>query len=326
MSVADPALAARVEAWIDSAGHSADEVVRTTRAVLEAGFDPAGVRIVVDAVAHEDTSEMIRGAESVGIETLSADTATLDERLSQTTAEFLVIVRWGVVVPDLLPKAVGFLDRFPSIEITYGDSVTEAGLPLLRPLFSPIRLRSNEYLGPVVVARVPTLRALGGFRPEARRAQVLDLALRASAEGRSVALRPGHPRDRGPRAGGLRRHRRRADRGRRGAPRRARHPSRRSTRSSRSSAGCATRSTTTPLVSVVIPTRGGSAPIAGTDRVLVVEADPGHRRAVHLPEPRVRRRRRRRDARRGGRRARGARAAIACASCSGTPPSTSAPR
>ena len=248
---------------------------------------------------------MIRGAESVGIETLSAATATLDERLAQTTAEFLVIVRWGVVVPDLLPKAVGFLDRFPSIEITYGDSVTEAGLPLLRPLFSPIRLRSNEYLGPVVVARVPTLRALGGFRPEARRAQVLDLALRASAEGRSVALVPAvlATEDLAPGdfAGTAAAQTRVVAAHLEGLGIRAAvdevEPFVRRVRYELDDA---------PLVSVVIPTRGGSAPIAGTDRVLVVEADPGHRRAVHLPEPRVRRRRRRRDARRGRHRARGA--------------------
>ena len=274
MSVADPALAARVEAWIDSAGHSADEVVRTTRAVLDAGFDPAGVRIVVDAVAHEDTSEMIRGAESVGIETLSADTATLDERLSQTTAEFLVIVRWGVVVPDLLPKAVGFLDRFPSIEITYGDSVTEAGLPLLRPLFSPIRLRSNEYLGPVVVARVPTLRALGGFRPEARRAQVLDLALRASAEGRSVALVPAVLATEDLAPGDFA--------GTAAAQTRvvAAHLEALGIRAVVDEVEPFVRRVRyelddAPLVSVVIPTRGGSAPIAGSDRVLVVEAVRG---------------------------------------------------
>ena len=111
MSVADPALAARVEAWIDSAGHSADEVVRTTRAVLDAGFDPAGVRIVVDAVAHEDTSEMIRGAESVGIETLSADTATLDERLSPDDGRVPRHRAMGrSSSPTSLPKAIGFLD------------------------------------------------------------------------------------------------------------------------------------------------------------------------------------------------------------------------
>ena len=72
MSAADPALAARGEAWIDTAGHAADEVVRTARAVLDAGFDPSGVRVVVDEVAHEDTSEMIRAAESVGVANLLA--------------------------------------------------------------------------------------------------------------------------------------------------------------------------------------------------------------------------------------------------------------
>ena len=133
---------------------------------------------------------MMRAAESVGIAVLPAQAEALNDRLAETAAEFLFVVRWGIVVGDLLPKAVGFLDRFPATDLTYGDSVTAEGMPLLRPLFSPIRLRSNDYLGPVLVVRTGVVRTLGGFRPEARRAQVLDLALRAHAAGRTVALDP----------------------------------------------------------------------------------------------------------------------------------------
>ncbi len=187
----DPALAARVEAWIDSAGHTADEVTRTARAVLDAGFDLAGVRDRgrrdrPRGHVRDDASRPNRSASPCCLRSAEA----LNDRLAETAAEFLFVVRWGIVVGDLLPKAVGFLDRFPTIDLTYGDSVTAGGMPLLRPLFSPIRLRSNDYLGPVLVVRTGVVRALGGFRPEARRAQVLDLALRAHAAGRTVALDP----------------------------------------------------------------------------------------------------------------------------------------
>ena len=270
----DHALAARVEAWIDSAGHTADEVTRTARAVLDAGFELAGVRIVVDAIAHEDTSEMMRAAESVGIAVLPAQAEALNDRLAETAAEFLFVVRWGIVVGDLLPKAVGFLDRFPATDLTYGDSVTAEGMPLLRPLFSPIRLRSNDYLGPVLVVRTGVVRTLGGFRPEARRAQVLDLALRAHAAGRTVALDPQVLATEDLAPGDF------AGTSDAQTAVVASHLAERGIAASVEVVEPFVRRVRyeivdEPLVSVIIPTRGGSAPIAGTERVLVVEAIRG---------------------------------------------------
>ena len=276
MSVADPALAARVEAWIESSGHTADDIARRARAVVEAGFDPAMVRVVVDETSSEgsDRDAILARVTSDGVSVLSADAAALNARLGDTTAEFLFIIRWGVVVGDLLPKAIGFMDRFPSVDMTYGDSDAEAGLPLLRPLFSPIRLRSNDYLGPVIVARVDAVRAIGGFRADSRGAQVLDLALRTHASGRTIALDPVvlaaedlAPDDFAGTAAaqsavvawhlnelGI------------VAPIEEVKPFVRRVRYAIEGE---------PLVSIVIPTRGGSAEIAGTDRVLVVEAIRG---------------------------------------------------
>ena len=274
MSVRDAALAARVESWIDSAGHTADEVVRTARAVLEAGFDPSGVRIVVDDVAHDDVSDLVRAAESVGIEVLSAEPAALNLRLAETAAEYLFVVRWGVVVPDLLPKAVGFLDRFPFVDVVYGDSVTVAGLPLLRPAYSPLRLRSNDYLGPVVGLRVSAVRALGGLRAEARRAQLLDLVLRSQPDGRQAALLPMILATEDLAPGDF------AGTSAAQAAVVANHLAERGVAATIDEVEPFLRRVRyeivgDPLVSVVIPTRGGSAHIAGTDRVLVVEAIRG---------------------------------------------------
>lgn len=274
MSGPDAALAARVEAWIDSAGHTADEVVRVARAVLDAGFDPAGVLIVIDVEAHEDTSEMLRGAEAIGLGVLAARADDLNNRLAETTAEFLFVIRWGIVTGDLLPKVVGFLDRFPSVDIAYGDSVTELGNPLLRPRFSPIRLRNNDYLGPVVAFRTSTVRALGGFRPEARRAQVLDLALRAHADGHAVALDPQVLATEDIAPGDF------AGTSDAQASVVAAHLESLGIRATIENVEPFVRRVRydlvgEPLVSIVIPTRGGSAHIAGSERVLVVEAVRG---------------------------------------------------
>jgi GT2 family glycosyltransferase len=273
MTVTDPALAARVEAWIDSAGHTPAEVARIAQAVLAAGFEPSAVSVVVDASALEDTAAMIASAASVGVRVLPTP-SELNTRLQASTAEYLFIVRWGLVVGDLLPKAVGFLDRFPAVDVTFGDSVTELGHPLFRPIFSPIRLRSNDYLGPVVVARIGAIRALGGFRDEARRAQVLDLALRAHVGGRTIALVPEVLATEDLAPGDF------AGTAAAQASVVASHLE-----------GLGVNATVEevepfvrrvryeivgePLVSIVIPTRGGRAEIAGADRVLVVEAIRG---------------------------------------------------
>lgn len=274
MSVADPALAARVEAWIDSLGHSAADVARTTQAVLAAGFDPANVAVIIDDTALGDTDDVTAGVEALGVNTMRAEESELNARLQAVTADYLFIVRWGAVVADLLPNVVGFLDRFPAIDMAYGDSATELGIPLLRPLYSPIRLRSNDYLGPVFAARVDAVRALGGFRPEARRAHVLDLVLRAHTADRAVALVPTKlatealaRRDfAGTSAAQISVVQDHLDGLDIGATIEEVEPFVRRVRYA---------IVDEPLVSIVIPTRGGTAQIAGAQRVLVVEAIRG---------------------------------------------------
>ncbi|WP_139416723.1 glycosyltransferase family 2 protein [Agromyces laixinhei] len=274
MSVSDAALAARVEAWIDSAGCSVGDVMRITRAVLEAGFAPAGVKVMVEHPAGDDASELIREVESVGVGVLAEEAAELNGRLSTTGAELLFLIRKGFVEADLLPKAVGFLDRFSAVDVAYGDSVTVNGLPRLRPPFSPMRLRTNDYLGPVVAARVSALRRLGGFRPEARRAHVLDLVLRAHAEGLVVALDPQIMATEQLTRDDF------AETSPSQAAVVAAHLERIGVRASIEALEPFVRRVRyeiegDPLVSIVIPTRGSSATIAGRDRVLVVEAIRG---------------------------------------------------
>ncbi|WP_394551171.1 glycosyltransferase [Agromyces sp. MMS24-JH15] len=277
MTAIDEALASRIEAWIDAAGMDAGALARTIDGVIAAGVPTERMRVLVDDAqpeGRERAAELRGTADAARVAVLAADAAALNARIEETEADTLFLVRWGRLTPTAIPGGVGFLDRNPGIHLVYGDSVTDQGLPLLRPLASPIRLRSNDYLGPVVVGRVAAIRALGGFRPEARRAQVLDLALRVDAEGGGIALLPlvlaTEDLAPGDFAGTAEAQRQVVEAALERAGQRAKvdelEPFVRRIRY---------EIVGEPLVSIIIPTRGGSAEIAGKDRVLVVEAVRG---------------------------------------------------
>ncbi|GLI26102.1 hypothetical protein ARHIZOSPH14_03440 [Agromyces rhizosphaerae] len=261
------ASAARTEAWIDAAGHADGDVDEMVASVIAAGIPSHAVRVV----STEDDPPV----RADGVRVIPADVEVLNREWRASGAEFLMLVRRGRAEPETVDRVTGFLDRFPEVEVAYGDSVAaKDSSPLTRPRFSPIRLRSNDYLGPIVVVRRSVLERLGGFRPEARRAQVLDLVLRADEAGLDIALVPAvlaredladvdfassaEAQDRV-----VRDHLDRC-----GVVAEMEHV-RPFTRRLRY------RIEGDPLVSIVIPTRGGSAHVAGAERVLVVEAIRG---------------------------------------------------
>lgn len=69
-------------------------------------------------------------------------------------------------------------------DVVYGDSVQRSGdgrkQIVLRPVFSPERLRCQNYLGDLVIYRHTTVRGIGGFRADFGEAGLFDLALRAT--------------------------------------------------------------------------------------------------------------------------------------------------
>ncbi|WP_158862733.1 glycosyltransferase family 2 protein [Leifsonia sp. AG29] len=71
-----------------------------------------------------------------------------DARLLEETREpYAVVLRAGArLTPDALEIIEGTLLRFPETTLLYGDDTGTA-----RPAFSPVRLRSQDYLGGVVV-------------------------------------------------------------------------------------------------------------------------------------------------------------------------------
>ncbi|PDQ35764.1 MAG: hypothetical protein B5766_04745 [Candidatus Lumbricidophila eiseniae] len=259
------------EVWIDADGYRGD-VVAVLNSVRSAGFpaertlvmtnNRAGLTAAADAVCTQS-----------GVTVVTATAAVLNARLARTTSDRVIWVRGGAVHPDLMSTVGAFCERFDTVDVVYGDSVEPSGHPVRRPLFSPLRLRSHDYLGAVVVFRVSMLKTVGGFRAAARGAYVLDLVLRAQVAGDEVELLPVTLATADPASSTI-------------------HDDAAETavvaRHLRNLGSIATIETVlpgvrrvryaiidTPLVSIVIPTRGSRAVIAGRERTLVVEAVRG---------------------------------------------------
>lgn len=202
-----------------------------------------------------------------------SDAASGNAILEAATTPHLVFVREdGLLLEDGAAALDRALGDDPDVELVYGDCMTGTGIRVRVPAFSPFRLRCEDGLGPVVAVSTAALRRRGGFDAAADGVQLLDLGLRTRERG---ALRLRTPLGVGRavdepvgelagRAAALVEDRLRADGvaadvSPRGAGRR---------RVEYEVAG-------TPLVSVVIPTRGSSGSIAGVERVFVVEAIRG---------------------------------------------------
>jgi O-antigen biosynthesis protein len=228
----------------------------------------------VSTVHHEDaaTRSPIATFETfVG----EPDAEVANARLATTEASHWIFIRDGSAVRDVESILARVVAELPDAAIIYGDSHDPGRLRKFapRPVHSPLRLRQQDYLGPVVALRVESLRELGGFRADADGAQVLDLALRLHESllarvpavlgiGAPIAL-PEQP-DAAERASEVVR----------------RHLAELGITATVSATEHGRRTVTypiadTPLVSIVIPTRGGSGVVAGRDRAFVVEAVRG---------------------------------------------------
>jgi GT2 family glycosyltransferase len=203
------------------------------------------------------------------------DAELANARLDATEASHWIFVRNGSAAPDVESILGRVVAELPDAGLIYGDSHDPGRLRKFapRPVHSPLRLRQQDYLGPVVAVRVESLRELGGFRDDADGTQVLDIALRLHESliarvpvvlgiGAPIAL-PEEPGVAIRASEAVRRHLAElgvdavvsaTERGRRTVT----YPL-----------------NGTPLVSIVIPTRGGSGVVAGHERVFVLEAVRG---------------------------------------------------
>lgn len=200
-------------------------------------------------------------------------TAAEGERLLEAVTEpYLALLRPGA---RLAPGAVAAIEQaaldHPDAEVFFGDSRRPNGVPQLAADYSVFRLREIDDLGPVVVVATAALRERGGLRDEADDVHLLDLVLGTDAArvvrvphdlgiGEAVDLPAGERADRAAAVveASLRRDGVDATVTPAGGVREVVY-----------------RPMGEPLVSIIIPTRGGNDRVAGRDRAFVVEAVRG---------------------------------------------------
>ncbi|MFF2273382.1 glycosyltransferase [Agromyces sp. NPDC058136] len=262
--------AAPVEIWIEQGGSTGEDLARTLESVAKASSGAHTTIVVVDP-AHETTGRDV--AERFGADVVLARPDLLNERLRATSANAILWVRRATILQNAIERIESALARFPEVVVVGADSRDDRGVRLRRPDDSPLRLRAQDHLGPVVGLRVDAALRLGGFAAEDASVVLYELVLRLSEAGARSMVVPevlaieqtpgdasarweaelevveGHLRADGVRAvveatgPGVRRIRYLDD--------------------------------VRPLVSVIIPTRGTAAEVAGGSRVLVVEAIRG---------------------------------------------------
>lgn len=203
-----------------------------------------------------DAERSVRGATDVRV-VVDESGAALNDLLAGTDADYLVLLDARTpAAPGALALLAAALDRF-SPEAAYGDS---AGVP--RPIASPLRLRSQDYWGGLRAFSTEWLRESGGFSGRTG-GHAYELALRATRVLHVPEVLTASV-DRTPEPG-VHTEIVRAELGTTAAVAQREDGSRTVDYTPAS----------TPLVSIIIPTRGGSATIRGRHSVLVVDAVRG---------------------------------------------------
>ncbi|MBK5237553.1 MAG: glycosyltransferase [Actinomycetales bacterium] len=121
-----------------------------------------------------------------------ASVSEINAILASLTCEFVAIVHSPLTFETrAFALLISALQAIQVPDVTYADSVEErpgsTGTVILRPDFSPERLRSQNYLGDVLVYRTSFLQGIGGVRQGLGSATFFDLALRATAQAKLVS-------------------------------------------------------------------------------------------------------------------------------------------
>ena len=255
--------------WVDGIDRSRADIERVLRESVRQAAP--GTEFVCLIAADEQYGEdWPFGAAVLVVPLPEDDAAALNRLLSQTRSDWIV---WIDASANLAPGGLGHVEsavaRF-DIDLLYGDSLLPGSQRTHRPAFSPIRLRSQDYLGDVRGFRVEALRQSGGFGAGNAGAHPLDLSLRLGADATrvlripeilSVSTMPIRP--------STEQHRRVV----------AQFLGARHIVAEVTVVAAALQVNyplvSAPLVSIIIPTRGSSARIHGAESVLVVDAVRG---------------------------------------------------
>lgn len=205
--------------------------------------------------------------------------STLGDGLAAATGELVAVLDDGdVLEPDALEAmaaAIGHADA----DVAYSDHdvIDPDGVyvdPAYKPDFSPERLRAQDYMTPLVVARRAVVERVGGFRDGYDGAEHHDLLLRLTEQGAGVAHVPRilcHARRPPVPSGGQEAVAATV----RAIGDHCRRVGIAATVEATAHDGCyrvLRRVEGRPLVSVVIPTRGSAGRVWGLERCFVVEA------------------------------------------------------
>jgi hypothetical protein len=114
----------------------------------------------------------------------------VNDAVSASAAEFVSIIRpLGTLAPDAVASVRDAVAGRSETGVVYADETVPADgrrQSVRRPIYSPERLRCQNYLGELVFYRRELFRAVGGLRDGIPGAEFYDLALRATRQAESV--------------------------------------------------------------------------------------------------------------------------------------------
>jgi glycosyltransferase involved in cell wall biosynthesis len=197
------------------------------------------------------------------------DVDALNERLRAETASHVILLDHGTALEaGALDAIADAISRFPAA-VAYGDSrenIDGVDVVVRRPAGSPLRFRQQDYLGGLRVVDVAAARDADGFRAVDDAEYADDLAFRIAEAGgdmlciaRVLSNRTVRPQ------------------GQQGRLRRVSDLLARRGITAESSADGSLPDlrypvSGEPLVSIIIPSRGGTAPVRGRNTVMLVDA------------------------------------------------------
>ena len=146
--------------------------------VDDASTDAAVLDVLTEAASADPRVRVTRRVENGGIVRASND------GLAMATGELLVFVDHDDVLGvDALGVIARAIDDHGPVDFAYTDEAKllpdgRRGMPFYKPDWSPERMRSQMYTGHLSVMRRSLVEALGGFREEFEGSQDYDLVLR----------------------------------------------------------------------------------------------------------------------------------------------------
>lgn len=194
--MSSPIFSILMPVWHPDPGHLSEAV----ESVINQTTSEWELIAVCDGPQPDEVMAVLRGShpqiviverpEQGGIIAASAD------GLAAATGEFIALLDNDDVLPENALGSIAWeLSRWPDVDFLYTDedkldTQGRRRRAYLKPAWSPERLRSNMYVGHLGVYRRELVNAVGGFRPGFDGSQDHDLALRVTEKARRIVHVP----------------------------------------------------------------------------------------------------------------------------------------